>query len=415
MIINKREKHYFPILITLYFLIITILGMMYDEDIPTYYIKILTINFNLFDLLFISAIIYIIKNGFTKIIEEEKNVKILIQIIIIYTLYQLFIILPISYFENEGNLSLINTFRLIVPRLFFLLIPFFYWKVICHFNNFNKFIKLISLTSIILFLYHLSNYLQGIRGLTETGNYRYGWGGGTLLYGFSFIVNLSLFNRKKTNYVLIFISLLGIVFLAHRSGFYAIIYIIILSLSINKKYSKAIYAVIGLAFVVFLLSQLSGIWEDFIARFMSADINSGNLNNRIVGWEYGLELYKNFPINGIMLSSYRYNNALSYDGDFVNIFHNFIMQILVSEGTIGLIFHILILFYITKIALKNLEDLITYQMFFVFNFYLFFALFNVTYNNLITFFFMIIPIAIILYRNKQLKLKYQYGNNSIND
>ena len=381
------------------------------EDISAVWLDTGLIKFNLYDVLMICGIIYIIWNTRQNIKTEIPDTKLLLNIIYVYILYQIFVILPISLLNNTLNLTIINILRKIVERMFLLLIPFFYWYIIPNFKNLEKAIKFIAYTSLIIFFVHILNYFTGVYGLTETGNRRYGWGGGILLYGFSFITGLNIYNKKRTNDIIIFISILGIILLAHRSAFFALGFVFFTALIFRKKFNLRIFLSLLMIFLIFItISEFTNIWEDFLSRLTSTDVHSGNLYGRLIGWAYGWDIFLQHPINGIIFNSALYSNELSMDYDFINIFHNFIMQILVTEGIVGFIFHIIIIVLLFKIAIKNINDPITYQMFFCLVYYIFVSLFNVTYSNPMCYFFLIIPASIILYRNKILNIKYEREN-----
>lgn len=406
----KRKK--FAIILFLYFLTITIVGLIIAENISTVWLDTGLIKFNLYDVLMICGIIYVMLYTRSNMNYEMSDTILLINIIYIYILYQVFIIFPTSLINNQLNLSTINILRKIIERMFLILIPFFYWYIIPNFKNPEKLMKFIAYTSLIIFFFHIMNYFTSNYTLTETGNRRYGWGaGGVLLYGFSFITSLNIYNKKRTNYIIIFISILGIILLSQRSAFFAIGFIFIMALVFRKEFNPRIFlSLLGVFLIILGISEFTNIWEDFLSRLTSADVHSGNLYGRLMGWAYGWDIFLQHPLNGIIFNSALYSNELSIDYTFVNIFHNFIMQILVTEGIVGFVFHIIIIIFLFKIAIKNINDTITYQMFFFLLYYFFIAFFNVVYSNPMCYFFLIIPASIILYRNKILNIKYEREN-----
>ncbi len=403
--IKQPRKNVFAALIFLFLAGCAVAGGILQEEFTTLNLIFFGITLGLTDAVIFPSLVYSFIAYNHNILQESKQARAVFKAIFAYVIYEFTVIFVLSLVDNKSNLTVQNVLRNIVQRIYFIIIPFFAWWVLPRMKNLDKYFRIVSYSSLIIFVFHLSNFILGIYSLTETGNKRYGWVGATLLYGFTLTNSLELMNksRKGNNLFLLFTSLLGIVFIAHRSVFNAVLFIVAMAFLISKDkgknlriYKSAIYFALG----GFVMTQLSGIGADFVERFTSADTQTGNLASRIVGWEFGAELFRDNWLFGLNFNTTNFSNAVSQNMNFVNIFHNFFMQILVTEGALGFVFHITILIFGIKTAVKNKKDPISNQMLIYYLYFLFVAFFNVTYANPGTLFFSIFPLSVILYRDR---------------
>jgi len=334
--------------------------------------------------------------------------KYVIKMIVLYTLYQIIVILPLTYIES--NLTIGDLYWSIMPRLYFLLIPFIYWFVLPSYNNPKVPINWIAYSSIILVILILYNYSNGIYSLTNTGELRLVSGTAAMLFAFTLITKFSLFSHDKNNPLLIAISMIGFVFVNHRSAYIMLGVILLLSIFIGLISANTRKLILGKVFVSLIiillllitLSQIPMIRDNFIGRVESSfDVEDKNAVDRMTRWEYSFNYFLENPINGSKLE-----NKFYADNEELSEFyapHNFVFEILSTQGIVGFIFISLILFNILKIGYRNKNDNISNQMFLVVIFYILFSLMNVTILNSWNILILVFSSAVILYRNNQLR------------
>lgn len=363
----------------------------------------------LFETGFFIALLFLlfrIKNGFVR--ETNSDNRLIIKIIIIYTIYQLLVIFPLSFYELK--LPLTHMLRNLVPRLFFLLIPFIYWLVLPNYKNIKVPIQIIAYSAILLLILSFYNYINGIYIITNTGELRLVSGVAAMLFTYTLVTSFSILSHTKNNIILIAVSLIGLVFVNHRSAYLMLGFILMLSIFIsviNTQKNKIKFSRIGASFVIIILlliplSQIPLIKENFTGRIATAfDVNDPNAKDRMMRWGLSFSYFLENPINGSKLEKKYYS-----DDDLLREYyepHNFIFEILSTQGIVGFIFISFILFSIIKIGYKNRNDNISYQMFLIIIFYILYSLLNVTILNNWNIMILVFPSAVILYRNKQLK------------
>lgn len=366
------------------------------------------LKFNLFQsgILVISALVGygLFKKYYKK--EENKPNKEILKIIFLYIAYQILILFPISYFYK--GLALGTIIPELIKRFSFLLIPFIYWFVLPSFKSSNSTIRWINYTSIALFIIAIYNFSTDTIVLTSTGELRIISGVAAIIFTFTLITNLSFLGAQKNNIFYIIISLLGLVFVNHRSAYLGLALILFIALYITLFYSfnlrKLLYSSVLLILLLIPLSRITYIQENFFSRVAASfDVEDPNARDRMMRWGMSFGYFLSNPVMGSVLENKYYS-----DDDFMRQIyppHNFIFEILATQGLIGFIFIFVIMFYIYKVFIKNKHDYISLQMFYFITFYLFYAFFNVTFFNSWNVLMLMLCSSIILYRNKLLDHK----------
>lgn len=396
-----KNHNFISRLIFIYLILLQVISIYVGYDLDN--VKILKLS--LFQLAFLPSLVLVFAKSFKYFRKnaEETNGTV-IKLIIYYSVYQIFIILPLTYFQNA--ISPTELFYQLMPRLYFLLIPFIYWYVLPAYKNISTPINLIAYSSILLLLLSFYNYLNGIYSVTNTGELRLVAGVSAMLYAFTLVTSFSIFSHRKNVPLLILVSLIGFVFVNHRSAYVMLGLLLLLSIFIsvlNKKQVKVKFRRIlisGLLVIIFLipLSQVQFIKENFTGRIASSfDFSDPNAMDRFIRWGLSFSYFLENPINGSMLT----NKYYADDEMLREIYapHNFIFELLSTQGVVGFSMIMIILLKILFIAFKNKSDPISIQMFLVIVFYLLFSLFNVTILNNWNVLILMFSSAVVLYRN----------------
>lgn len=406
-IYNTNNKYLYLYKFLFVLIIISILGYFIPnigKDYENFTIKYGTYQFYINDVLLIISGIVSIPLVIKKInkINIKEN-KIIIYIAFIYLLYQTFVILPISFYEN---IRIAQIFRAYSARLYYIYFLFLYF---CIYDGYKieTMIKYINTASVILFIFGIYNISQGIIGKTDTGEMRLFGGYAVLIFGFTFIFN---FFKIKTfsfkNYYVV-ISILGILSINHRSGYLAIGVILIIALFFIQKKMKYIFVLLFSAsiFITLINSSENNLSLDFKSRSQRIlDPNENNAVDRQVRWALAFDYYLDNPINGSLLSGENYKNDIYLSSRWSP--HNFIFETLSTEGTIGILFIFIFYFYLFKVGFKNSKkDIYSFCSILYLTFYLCFCFFNTNYYNPKNVFFQLIAAYIILIQNEKLSLQ----------
>ena len=214
---------------------------------------------------------------------------------------------------------------------------------------------------------------------------------------------------------MILISIAGMIFANHRSGYISIFIVFIFTFILNARRRgrkvSYIFSLIIMILALIAVLQNSFLKDNFLSRISSAfDFNDANYLDRELRNELALENFKENPVNGTLLSGYYYKaGAMSeYQNNWMP--HNFIADILSTQGIIGFTFIFSFLFIIIKTGLKNKDDPITISSLNVILYYITFALANVTFLNLTTILIFCLYSALIFKRDKILN----YHENTLN-
>lgn len=388
----------------LFFVLLQVISIFIGRDLQ----EVRFFKFTLFQLGIIITTVFVAYGFFKEKYKYEQNriTKIVFGAIFLYCLYQIFFLLPISYLFQ--GLVIGQGGHEVFKRFSFLLIPLIYWFVLPSFKSYKIPIRFINYSSIILFMMSIYNYINDIYMITSTGELRVISGVAAIIFVFTLITNLSLFSAKRDNIFYIVISLIGLVFVNHRSAYLGIALIFFVSGYIyffhKIRNKKVLYSFVLFLVLLYPLSNISYIKENFISRAAASfDVEDPNARDRMLRWGMSFDYFLSNPINGSMLETKYYADDEALKGFYAP--HNSILEILSTQGIIGFAFISIILFYVFKIAFKNKHDPITLQMIYIIIFYLFYSLFNVTFflhwNVLILMFCS----SMILYRNKMLTSK----------
>ncbi|MBE9467748.1 MAG: O-antigen ligase family protein [Bacteroidetes bacterium] len=334
--------------------------------------------------------------------DVPKNQKI-IYVILSYSLYQIFIVLPLTISEQGFKREYI---LLLIIRFSFLSILFFYWFILPLFKKNNTPIKIIEIVGIILIAISIYKYASGIRNYTNSGESRLASGVSTIIFAPIIFFNFKFFGAKKNNYFFGFIALTGLIFANHRSGYISLAIISIINIFFLKKNSKyfikQLLSVFSLVLFLFFFIKIPYVQINFLPRIKeSYNLKDKNYIDRYEKNLLSFEYFKNNPINGSLLKNIFYEKNTVKKEEMWQP-HNSVLSILASQGIVGFLFIFILFFMIIKIAYKNRYDKLSYQMMLSSIYYFLFSLANAMFFGVSSIFILCLYFSIILYRNKLL-------------
>lgn len=352
---------------------------------------------NLFELIIIavSLILLYYFNNTTVILKKNFIIK----LIYIYSFYQICFIIPLSMFNY--NLSLMETLRGLFTRLSVLLIPFFYFFTLPALKNKFNIITIIDLSSFILVIVGVWNFFNNNVFITNTSQNRLLWGGSVLIFAMSFYENFLKSKKHTYNYLMIIISSFGIIMTNHRSGFIYFILVLIVGIIISyKKNKKLLIPFVLFCVAIIVINNNEALNISFIERLETTNVNDDNAIGRIQNWALAFDFFLDNPINGSMMKNQYYagKNIDNYPP------HNFIFELLTTQGIIGFVFYIIIITKALTIAYSNKSDSKSIVMFLTLLFYVLYSTFNVTFLNQWNLSIFVLSISIILFQDKQIKI-----------
>lgn len=338
--------------------------------------------------------------------EIVSNNKLFFTLIIAYVIYQLVVVLPLTlyYYPN----LLINTYTSnLTIRLTFLFIPFFYWLLV-RYKSYNFIFFLFNIFAIILFVAKIYDYTQGFFSFTNTGEIRIVGGMESIYFMILLTYGLKHFGSDKTRYLPLIIATVGMILTNHRSVFLSIAGLYVISILIVEKagvWKRKLISVVLILFVLLVFANYSSFMDTFVSRAKTSfDTNDENYNDRFLKNILAYENFLDNPINGTLLSGDYYKvSAVSNGANWRP--HNFIFEVLASQGIVGILFIFFFLYLIIKLGLKNRSDKITLKSLYILIFYVFIALTNTTFFHQATFIILMMFCAIILARNRELVIE----------
>ncbi len=373
-------------------------------------IEVLGIMLSPFDLV-VAFVLFVVTRRLSSWADDgNKSNRVVFRSILFYTIYQLLVVLPISTFNLDIQMK--SLFRNLAPRLYFLLIPFFYVSWVSRRGAVSRFYFYVHVTAVVLFGLVIFKLAVGNLTYTNTGELRMLWGGAALIFGMLLIHNLALFGGK-TNVILLLLGLIGMVFANHRSAYVVLIVLAILAAIAGTKTKvkgrTLVSSLVVLALSFVLLSQIPYVRDNFVSRFeTSLDAEDENAAGRLSNWRLSLIYFSDHPLNGSLLSD-KYYRANDYSMSFVTpdivrwAPHNFLIEFLATQGIVGFIFLLFILGGILRIGFQNRADAESLQMVMMVSFYCLFCLFNTNFLNNWNILMLVVPAAIILDRNKKIE------------
>jgi O-antigen ligase len=393
---RENKTRFVPKLIIIYFIIIQTLIIWLGVNFYEYRI----FRIPLFNIGFILSL-FLTLPFLAKILNKKAVDKVdaTIKVILYYSIYQLVFILPATFITT--GLSFRFLVEALLPRLYFLLIPFFLFYVLPYLRE-EKIIRWLNISTIVLVLLAQYNFFQGIYSYTNTGEYRIIAGISALVFTFSIITGFYFFSNNKSKLIYVIFAIIGLVFANHRTAYVGIVFIMLIALYFKMKdKGQRVYGVLSLIFFIILIVLITSntpiLRDTFFTRAASSfDIYDNTAQDRFINWIRAWFYFLENPLNGSMLENKFYldQHMASYPP------HNFIFELLATQGIIGFMFIAVILYKVIKIGFCNRRDNIIFQMTLMVIYYVFYSLFNVTFLNAWSILILTLSTAIILYRSK---------------
>jgi O-antigen ligase len=395
-------KFQFKRLILLFMLFYQVYGIItFKDDIDNinnpFIIQIGNHKIEIIEIITIAILIYLFINIKYQTIIDNKAKYPINNIINVYILYNILILLPISIYSKIGDFS--GIIKVLLIRLKIVLLPFFYLFIIPKIQI-NKIYLYLNICLYFLFIAGIIKIINGDVFSTPTGQIRVLWGGSSIIFFSTLIINFYKSKIKLINIINILMSIIGIFFTNHRSAYGFLLITLIIAILINSKtkvISKKYISFSILVFCLYSILQNQTVYNNIINRIKTISIYDRTASDRFLRWELSFNKFLKSPIYGSLLKDEYYDiniNMLQYAP------HNFIFEILSTEGVIGLIFYMFIIIYTINAALKNTKDIVIMQFLLIFIYYILFSSFNVTFLNNWTLTIMILSISIINYRSK---------------
>lgn len=361
-------------------------------------IKVSHYSINLFIFVVFIAF-FVVFFSLSKLKNEKIEGRRIISAIIAYIVYQFIIVLPLAYLYKIGSSK--DLFYSFLTKSPLILVPLFLWFILPTFKKCSKVLGWISLSSIILLLAAIYNYNIGRVLITDTGQIRLLSGGAALIFATVFFVNLFTKNRSVWNFFFVIVGLLGIVSVNFRSAYLFLVLVVLVGAllygSVKSRAKMLVLSFLTILSVIGIISQNTIAWENFSNRIESISWQDGNVQGRIDDWKLAWQRFEDSPLNGSIIYN-EYYRSIYYDHLPP---HNFILELLSTQGLIGTLFYLYVLFESFRTAYRNKQDQTSLQMFLVLMFYVLFASFNVTFLSQWTLLIMILAISIIFKRDNE--------------
>ena len=392
------RRFHFSVAIIYFILEFLLISKLISDNEPLF--TIFGFNVALLDPLIAISVLYFAKYLFQRGAQENQENRVVLLVLASYALFQILVVLPLSHLYL--GLSAKNLMRGLSSRLAILTIPYFYYCVVDADRKIALLTWFVSAMTVLLVITKMISLPEARDEalVTDTGQLRYFWGGADIAFGFLFAIAAFAQRLRPRNFILIAVAATGFILVNHRSGYLALVFMILLALVVlkgSKGFSRFGLLALSLgAMILFCYVFAPAFFQNFVGRMLtSLDADSPNARIRILDYGAGLEYIRTHLLFGGLLG-----NPYVDRGLFLAPIHNFLLDIAVREGLIGLLFQMAFWTLIVKISLRNRQDILTFQMMLAVAFYLFFSLFNTNYMNSWNILFLAFPTAVILRRNR---------------
>jgi len=148
-----------------------------------------------------------------------------------------------------------------------------------------------------------------------------------------------------------------------------------------------------------LIWQVPVLRDNFFSRVAtSTDLSDPNAEVRMSRWVLAASYFLDNPVNGSMLRNEYYDSSFLFDMPP----HNWVFEVLPTQGLVGLLFYVAIFYLVLGAGMKNKSDPLTWQMTLLIIFYLAFCMANANFLVKWNIHMLAYPCAVILYRNRVL-------------
>jgi O-antigen ligase len=397
-----RLTYIYTFIIFLLLIVNSFILHSFNEDIDSFRIYGMNI-YNAISLLFVPLAFWAFLKKMSK--ENNKDNKFILWGIYLYCFYQILVNLPISFVEYP-EMERIKYFSQLSFRFFFLLIPVFYFYLMEE-KKYNSVFRMFHFMTLLLILAGIYKYTQDIYFETNTGSVRIV----NVIASLYFMVTLTdsfiLFGARKNRFGIAAIAILGMLLTGHRSVYLTVFLLLIGSIFIATSKAgrgkTAILTLIVISVVILLFAQIPFLSDIFVKRAeYTFDTDDANYQDRTTKNMLALATFVQNPLNGTNLSGYYYP-AGEVEEEFFWVPHNFIFDIMATQGLTGLILILGgIIIPIIRIGIRNKHDPVTKKALFIVFYYLIISLANATFFTNSCTLVLVTFSAIILTRNKEM-------------
>jgi len=298
--------------------------------------------------------------------------------------------------------------RSLEVRLGLLFIPAIYGVVLKYWRA-SVIVALFDVTAAVLAVWVLGRYLiSGGQGYYESGIFRLRtvWGGATFLFAWLVLTSLFYWPVRLWRLGLAMLGLAGLVLSNHRSailGVGAALIVQLLALKgVTRRALLALVAVGTVALIVFLAAPSVRENVTYSLSTMFNPTADQTAADRVTHSAAAFDYFQQHPFGDFVWNQRYYLVNLGPENNFPP--HNFVIQLLVTQGVIASLLYFAIIGVSALIAWRNRRDRLSAVMLAYLTFYVVMCLFNANIDlveNVAMFF---VPIALILHENRELSL-----------
>jgi hypothetical protein len=363
------------------------------------------IDVSTFDLLFGTAVLVLLVAN-ALFLRKEPNLgnRLVLGLCWTYVGYQLLVVLPVAVLVH--GMRPVDALRGQEVRLALMLIPIVYSGVLRHMRP-QVLIAIMDCAAVGLLAWVLYRYVtQGPHGYVESGVFRLRavWGGGILLFGWLLLTSLFYWRATFWRFLLFGLALVGIGLANHRAGLLASVVAFVVAIvalrGVGKRAMIALVVVIAVSSGIYLVSSAQV--RESVAYSVATVVNPSSdqtAQDRLIRSSLGLTYFAQNPLGDYLWNRSFYSVNLG-KADFVP--HNFVVQLLVTQGVIAAGLYFAIIGATLFIAWRNRHDRLSGVMLAYLVFYLTFCLLNANIDlreNVSLFF---ISVALVLHQNAAL-------------
>lgn len=383
---------------------VTALSMAMEPQFKTYALVGLGfVDVNPFDLVIGGAIcLIVVRNALRLSPDPVTSNRWVLWLCAAYFFYQLFVILPVAVLGH--GLRPIDVVRQFEVRLAIVLVPFFYSLVLRYWRP-STVIAMFDAAAAALALWALYIYVTvGGTGYWIDGYYRVrvAWGGTTLLFAWLILTSLFYWPMRPWRLALAALGTGGLVLVNHRSGILALGLALLVQLVAMRGVAKRAAVAFGvfLALAVGIL-YASPLLRQSLAYSLDTIFNpnaDANASDRVTRPLMALAYFQHHPFGDYIWNQAYYLVNLGKHGYGP---HNFVAQLLVTQGAIATALYLAPVAVVVVLAWRNRQEPQSSVMLAYLTFYLVFCLFNTNIDSVENVALLYVPMALVLDVNRR--------------
>jgi O-antigen ligase len=363
------------------------------------------VSISTFDLVFIAGLVLLVARNALHLRPDPIPMnRVVIWLCLGYVGYQLFVVLPVAVVLYD--LRPVDVVRDLEVRLGLLFIPAIYGVVLKYWRA-SVLVAIFDATAAVLAIWVIGRYLiYGGQGYYDGGIFRLRtvWGGATFLFAWLIFTSLFYWPVRVWRLGLATLGLAGIVLANHRSAILGLGAAMIVQLvalkGVTKRALLALAAVGVVVLVVFIAAP--AVRENVVYSLSTMfDPNADRTAaDRVTHSAAALDYFQEHPLGDFTWNQRYYLVNMGSENNFPP--HNFVVQLLVTQGVIASFLYFAIIAVSALIAWRNRRDRLSAVMLAYLTFYVVMCLFNANIDlveNVAMFF---IPVALILHQNREL-------------